>query len=91
MFSLSPLLTFGPICFTVNGAGLAMATMDIIQLNGGHPANFLDVGGGATTQQVTEAFKLITSDHHVSFIYFLKVVYKLFSNQPFLISRMNVY
>jgi len=58
----------GNIGCLVNGAGLAMATMDIIQLNGGHPANFLDVGGGATTQQVTEAFKLITSDPHVNSI-----------------------
>lgn len=49
----------------VNGAGLAMATMDIIKLHGGIPANFLDVGGGATAQQVTEAFKLITSDKKV--------------------------
>ena len=52
--------------FLVNGAGLAMATMDIIQLHGGTPANFLDVGGGATAEQVTEAFKLITSDPGVS-------------------------
>lgn len=50
---------------TVNGAGLAMATMDIIKLHGGTPANFLDVGGGATVHQVTEAFKLITSDKKV--------------------------
>lgn len=49
----------------VNGAGLAMATMDIIKLHGGTPANFLDVGGGATVHQVTEAFKLITSDKKV--------------------------
>lgn len=49
----------------VNGAGLAMATMDIIKLHGGTPANFLDVGGGATAHQVTEAFKLITSDRRV--------------------------
>ena len=48
--------------FIVNGAGLAMATMDIIKLHGGSPANFLDVGGGATAEQVTEAFRLITSD-----------------------------
>lgn len=54
--------TFG---FSVNGAGLAMATMDIIKLHGGTPANFLDVGGGATAHQVTEAFKLITSDRKV--------------------------
>jgi succinyl-CoA synthetase beta subunit len=46
----------------VNGAGLAMATMDIIKLNGAFPANFLDVGGGATTEKVTAAFKLILSD-----------------------------
>ena len=51
---------------SVNGAGLAMATMDIIKLHGGAPANFLDVGGGATAQQVTEAFRLITSDNKVS-------------------------
>jgi succinyl-CoA synthetase beta subunit len=46
----------------VNGAGLAMATMDIIKLKGGQPANFLDVGGGATKERVTEAFKIILSD-----------------------------
>ena len=51
---------------TVNGAGLAMSTMDIIKLHGGSPANFLDVGGGASTEQVKQAFKLITSDAHVS-------------------------
>ena len=50
----------------VNGAGLAMSTMDIIKLHGGSPANFLDVGGGATVEQVTEAFRLITSDSSVS-------------------------
>lgn len=55
----------GNIGCMVNGAGLAMATMDIIQLNGGKPANFLDVGGSATTQQVREAFKIITSDSNV--------------------------
>ncbi|MEE8574973.1 MAG: succinate--CoA ligase subunit beta, partial [Thermodesulfobacteriota bacterium] len=49
----------------VNGAGLAMATMDIIKLYGGNPANFLDVGGGATKEQVTAAFKLIMSDEKV--------------------------
>jgi succinyl-CoA synthetase beta subunit len=52
----------------VNGAGLAMATMDIIKLHGGDPANFLDVGGGANAQQVTEAFKIISSDPRVSAI-----------------------
>tara|TARA_B110000305_G_scaffold197513_1_gene223182 strand:- start:163 stop:438 length:276 start_codon:yes stop_codon:yes gene_type:complete len=49
----------------VNGAGLAMATMDIIKLHGGSPANFLDVGGGATKEQVAEAFKILTSDPNV--------------------------
>ncbi|XP_053561476.1 succinate--CoA ligase [ADP-forming] subunit beta, mitochondrial [Bombina bombina] len=55
----------GNIGCLVNGAGLAMATMDIIKLHGGTPANFLDVGGGATVHQVTEAFRLITSDKKV--------------------------
>ncbi|KAI9188954.1 succinate--CoA ligase beta chain [Blastocladiella emersonii ATCC 22665] len=58
----------GNIGCLVNGAGLAMATMDIIKLNGGDPANFLDVGGSATTQQVTDAFKIISSDPRVSAI-----------------------
>ena len=55
----------GSIGCMVNGAGLAMATMDIIKLHGGEPANFLDVGGGATRERVTEAFKLILSDANV--------------------------
>ncbi len=55
----------GNIGCLVNGAGLAMATMDIIKLAGGEPANFLDVGGGATTESITAAFKLILSDPHV--------------------------
>lgn len=55
----------GNIGCMVNGAGLAMATMDIIQLNGGSPANFLDVGGGATKEKVTEAFKIILKDDNV--------------------------
>ncbi len=55
----------GNIGCMVNGAGLAMATMDIIKLHGGEPANFLDVGGSATTEKVTEAFKLILSDPKV--------------------------
>jgi succinyl-CoA synthetase beta subunit len=49
----------------VNGAGLAMATMDLIKLHGGEPANFLDVGGGATAERVAEAFKLILADSGV--------------------------
>lgn len=55
----------GSIGCMVNGAGLAMATMDVIKLAGGEPANFLDVGGGATKERVTEAFKLILSSHKV--------------------------
>ena len=55
----------GNIGCMVNGAGLAMATMDIIKLKGGQPANFLDVGGGATKERVTEAFKIILSDSAV--------------------------
>ncbi|MBV6415790.1 MAG: Succinate--CoA ligase [ADP-forming] subunit beta [Steroidobacteraceae bacterium] len=55
----------GDIACMVNGAGLAMATMDLIKLHGGRPANFLDVGGGATAERVTEAFKLILSNPNV--------------------------
>ncbi len=55
----------GSIGCMVNGAGLAMATMDIIKLHGGEPANFLDVGGGATKERVTTAFKIILSDENV--------------------------
>uniref|UniRef100_A0A915JKL5 Succinyl-CoA synthetase beta chain n=1 Tax=Romanomermis culicivorax TaxID=13658 RepID=A0A915JKL5_ROMCU len=58
----------GNIGCMVNGAGLAMATMDIIKLHNGDPANFLDVGGGATVEQVTEAFRIITSDKKVNAI-----------------------
>ena len=55
----------GEIACLVNGAGLAMATMDIIKHHGGSPANFLDVGGGANEDQVTEAFRIILSDPNV--------------------------
>ena len=55
----------GDIGCMVNGAGLAMATMDLVKLHGGNPANFLDVGGGATKERVTEAFKIILSDSNV--------------------------
>ena len=55
----------GDIGCMVNGAGLAMATMDIIKLHGGEPANFLDVGGGATKERVSAAFKIIMSDPNV--------------------------
>ncbi|MBN8212909.1 MAG: ADP-forming succinate--CoA ligase subunit beta [Xanthomonadales bacterium] len=59
----------GNIGCMVNGAGLAMATMDVIKLNGGEPANFLDVGGGANKERVTEAFKLILRDEDVKAIF----------------------
>ena len=55
----------GTIGCLVNGAGLAMSTMDLIKLHGGEPANFLDVGGGANVEQVTEAFRILLSDPHV--------------------------
>jgi len=58
----------GEIACMVNGAGLAMATMDLIKLHGGEPANFLDVGGGATSERVKEAFKLVLSNRNVSAI-----------------------
>ncbi len=64
-FGLSYVKMDGNIGCMVNGAGLAMATMDIIKLSGGEPANFLDVGGGASKEKVTEAFKLIMSDPNV--------------------------
>ena len=59
----------GNIGCMVNGAGLAMATMDIIKHYSGDPANFLDVGGGATEEKVKEAFKIILSDHNVKGIF----------------------
>jgi succinyl-CoA synthetase beta subunit len=64
-YDLNYIALDGEIGCMVNGAGLAMATMDIIKLYGAEPANFLDVGGGATTEKVTEAFKIITSDPNV--------------------------
>ncbi|XP_056632068.1 succinate--CoA ligase [ADP-forming] subunit beta, mitochondrial-like isoform X2 [Diorhabda carinulata] len=64
-FDLNYIALDGNIGCMVNGAGLAMATMDIISLHGGSPANFLDVGGGATAQAVKEAFKIITADPKV--------------------------
>jgi succinyl-CoA synthetase beta subunit len=59
----------GDIGCLVNGAGLAMATMDVIKLFGGEPANFLDVGGGATTEKVTEAFKIMLSNPNLKAIF----------------------
>ena len=64
-YDLNYIALEGEIGCMVNGAGLAMATMDIIKLYGAEPANFLDVGGGATKEKVTEAFKIITSDPQV--------------------------
>src|SRR5258706_10884018 len=64
-FALNYIKLEGSIACLVNGAGLAMSTMDIIQHFGGNPANFLDVGGGASKEQVTAAFKIILSDPHV--------------------------
>ena len=64
-WSLNYIALDGDIGCMVNGAGLAMATMDMIKLHGGQPANFLDVGGGATRERVTEAFKIILSDKNV--------------------------
>ena len=68
-FDLSFIKLDGNIGCMVNGAGLAMATMDIIKHFGGQPANFLDVGGGATTEKVTAAFKIITADPKVKGIF----------------------
>jgi succinyl-CoA synthetase beta subunit len=67
-FDLSYISLDGDIGCLVNGAGLAMATMDIIKLYGGSPANFLDVGGGATTEKVTEAFKLMLKNPNIKAI-----------------------
>src|SRR5437899_685942 len=68
-FQLNYIKLDGSIACLVNGAGLAMATMDIIQHYGGSPANFLDVGGGASKEQVTAAFKIILKDPHVKAIF----------------------
>lgn len=68
-FDLSYIALSGNIGCMVNGAGLAMATMDIIHHHGGEPANFCDVGGGATTQKVAEAFKIILSDPSVKAVF----------------------
>ncbi|MMZ59280.1 Succinyl-CoA ligase [ADP-forming] subunit beta [compost metagenome] len=68
-YDLNYIALGGNIGCMVNGAGLAMATMDIIKFYGGEPANFLDVGGGATAEKVTAAFKLILSDENVKGIF----------------------
>lgn len=67
-FDLNYIALDGDIACMVNGAGLAMATMDMIKMHGGEPANFLDVGGGTTAEKVTEAFKIILSDKKVKAI-----------------------
>jgi len=67
-FDLNYIGLDGNIGCLVNGAGLAMATMDIVKLHGGNPANFLDVGGGATEQQVKEALRILDADPHVQAI-----------------------
>ena len=64
-FNLNYVALDGNIGCMVNGAGLAMGTMDLVKLHGGNPANFLDVGGGATKEAVAEAFKIILSDENV--------------------------
>ena len=68
-YDLSYIALDGDIGCMVNGAGLAMATMDTINHFGGNPANFLDVGGGATKEKVTEAFKIILGDDNVKGIF----------------------
>ena len=68
-FSLNYIHLDGTIGCMVNGAGLAMATMDIIKLSGGEPANFLDVGGGATADQIRNAFKILMSDKNVRAVF----------------------
>jgi succinyl-CoA synthetase beta subunit len=67
-FGLNYIKLDGNVGCMVNGAGLAMGTMDIIKLAGGEPANFLDVGGGATAEQVANAFRIILSDKNVKAI-----------------------
>jgi succinyl-CoA synthetase beta subunit len=68
-YALNYIKLDGSIACMVNGAGLAMATMDIIQYAGGSPANFLDVGGGATQEQIEHAFEILLSDSHVKAIF----------------------
>jgi succinyl-CoA synthetase beta subunit len=68
-YSLNYIRLDGNIGCMVNGAGLAMATMDVIKLAGGEPANFLDVGGGATVDQIRNAVRILTSDHNVRAVF----------------------
>ena len=68
-FKLNYIKLDGNVACMVNGAGLAMATMDIIKLSGGSPANFLDVGGGASAEQVKNAFRILLSDPNVRAVF----------------------
>jgi succinyl-CoA synthetase beta subunit len=68
-YALNYIRLDGTIGCMVNGAGLAMATMDVIKLAGGEPANFLDVGGGATAEQIRNAVRILTSDHNVRAVF----------------------
>jgi succinyl-CoA synthetase beta subunit len=68
-YNLNYIQLDGNVACMVNGAGLAMATMDIIKLAGGNPANFLDVGGGASAEQVKSAFKILISDPNVRAVF----------------------
>jgi succinyl-CoA synthetase beta subunit len=72
-FNLNYIGMTGNIGCMVNGAGLAMATMDIIKLYNGKPANFLDVGGNASESQVTEAFRIVTQDPQVGVLLFFSL------------------
>ena len=65
-YSLPPFLFLPTHMSPVNGAGLAMATMDVIKLHGGSPANFLDIGGGASAKEVMDGFHILDSDRNVS-------------------------
>ena len=69
MYDLSYIHLDGNIGCLVNGAGLAMATMDIIKVHGGNPANFLDIGGSAESEQIIEAIKLLNNDTNVKSIF----------------------
>ena len=74
-FKLNYIQLEGNVACMVNGAGLAMATMDIIKLSGGSPANFLDVGGGASEEQVRNAFKILLSDPNVRAVFVLSLIH----------------
>ena len=89
-FELNYIALDGNIGCMVNGAGLAMATMDIIKLHGGEPANFLDVGGGATASAVKEAFKIITSDPRVCINLIKKISFVTTISNKLLVLYKNI-